>query len=248
MEEEAHEEGANHVFRQIEERMKREQAAWCPDESLERTAWSVVGCWQMLVSEVNFVYFDAAGPTGDPLDKVELPAKIRKAAEFQGIRWPHDEWSAAANRTKNVRHKLAHLLYIDSISGAEPDRTMNIVRMGGPGESRVTTTGHPRGLSWRYVPDPTKDPDGVAWSQMTWHVDTITEAELSSVLEAMRWMRDCCWTMQRLGAIARDITPRNGLRLPHHEQDALPWWFSDWGNRTTAELTWGDIRAVGVEN
>lgn len=225
----------------IEVQERQEAAAWHPAKSLERTAWNVVGCWQMLISEVNYIYFDAAGPTGDPLNKVELPAKIRKAAELLRIRWPHDEWSAAANQTKNVRHKLAHLLYIESISGTKPDRTMSIMRMGQPEEAQVTSTGHPRGLDWRHVPDPLTDPDGIAWSQMTWHSDEITEAELSSTLEAMRWMRDCCRVMQRLGSIAREIKPRHGLKLPGSHQDEIPWWFSDWGDRATAKLTWGAV-------
>ncbi|BDT96945.1 hypothetical protein IFM12275_69210 (plasmid) [Nocardia sputorum] len=241
MEDETHAERLKRVYRQIEEQEKRERAAWHPAESLERTAWNVLGCWQMLVSEVNFIYFDSAGPTGDPLDRVELPVKIRNAAQIQGIRWPHDDWSAAAGQTKNVRHKLAHLLYIDSISGTDPDRTMTIVRMGEPGEAPRTPEGHPRGLSWRHVPDPVTEPDGVTWSQMRWHLDTITEAELSSALEAMRWMRDCCRVMHRLGSIAKEIQPRRALRLPAHEQDELPWWFPDWGDPATTRLTWGNV-------
>ncbi|WP_454198230.1 hypothetical protein [Nocardia sp. Marseille-Q1738] len=116
MDGETHEERSKRIFREMEERQRKEEAAWHPADSLERTAWNVVGCWQMLVSEVNFAYFHSAGPGASPLEKVTLPAKIRKAAEHFGVRWPHDDWSAGADLTSKVRHKLAHLLYIDSVT------------------------------------------------------------------------------------------------------------------------------------
>ncbi|QIS02706.1 hypothetical protein F5X71_10570 [Nocardia brasiliensis] len=241
MENETHAERMKRIRREIEDREKKEEAAWHPAKSLERTAWNVLGCWQMLVSQVNFTYFHSAGPGAPPLDKETLPVKIRKAAENFGVRWPHEDWSTAADRPKKVRHKLAHLLYIDSVTGTAPHRTMNIVRMGEPGEPRTTADGHPRGLSWRYVPDPATDPDGAPWSQMTMHLDTITEDELSHALEAMRWMRDCCFILERLGSIAAEIKPRRSLILPQHEQDLLEWWFPDWGERATTTLKWGDI-------
>lgn len=74
---------------------------------------------------------------------------------------------------------------------------------------------------------------------MTTHLDSITEDEMSDVLASMRWMRDCCRIMDRLGAIAAEVKPRPGLNLPSHEQNLLPWWFSEWGDRATVRLTWG---------
>ncbi|WP_454198231.1 hypothetical protein [Nocardia sp. Marseille-Q1738] len=79
---------------------------------------------------------------------------------------------------------------------------------------------------------------------MTMHLDTITEDDLADALKAMRWMRDCCLILQRLGSIAADIKPLRGLALPTHEQDMLPWWFPDWGDRGTTRLKWGDVLTI----
>ncbi|TLF74040.1 hypothetical protein [Nocardia cyriacigeorgica] len=245
MEDETLEERSNRIYHEIEQRVRREEAAWYPSRTLERTAWSVVGCWQMVISEVNAIYFHAAGPGAPPLVKTELPAKIRKAAEILGVRWPHDEWSAAAERTSKARHKLAHLLYIDSISGSRPHRTMTIGRMGAPGEPHKTSDGHPRGLSWRHIPDPDKEPDGVPWSQTTMHLDTVTEDEMADALGAMRWMRDCSRFLDYLGSVAREVKPRRGLVLPKTDEELLPWWFPDWGDPASTRLTWGDVLVPG---
>lgn len=97
--------------------------------------------WRLIPEPLNFIYFDPAGPTGDPLDRVKPPAKIRKAAQIQGIRWPHDDWSAAAGQTKNRRHKLTHLLYIDSISGGPSRGGGRAFRSAGFRVEQLPTTG-----------------------------------------------------------------------------------------------------------
>ncbi|WP_280453286.1 hypothetical protein [Nocardia cyriacigeorgica] len=178
----------------------------------------------MVMSEVNTIYFRAAGPGAPALVKTELPAKIRKASEILGVRWPHDEWSAAADRTSKTRHKLAHLLSIDSIDGHRPHR-MTIGRMGAPGEPHKAADRQPRGLTWRYIPDPDKDPNGVPWSQMTMQLDTVTEDEMADALGAMRWMRDCCRSLDYLGSLAKKIEHRRSLVLPKAAEESLPWWF-----------------------
>jgi hypothetical protein len=226
--------------RRFDEQARKEREAWHLAESLEGSAWNIVGCWQSLVAEVNFMYFHAVGPGAPPSGEKKLPATVRKVAEIYGVRWPHDEWAAAVDRVGKVRHKLAHLLYIDSVSGEEPHRTMTIMRLGRPGDPRKGPDGHPGELSWRQLPDD-DDPDDVGWSQMTMHLDSITEDEMSDVLATLRWMRDSCRIMDHLGGIAAELKPRRDLVLPAYEQDMLPWWFREWGNRATAHVTWGDV-------
>ncbi|MBF6323914.1 hypothetical protein IU451_15450 [Nocardia cyriacigeorgica] len=232
------------ISRRFDEQQRIEEEAWHPAESLERSAWNVVGCWQSLVAEVNFMYFHVAGPGARPSSETKLPATIRKVAEIYGVRWPHDEWSAAVDKVGKVRHKLAHLLYIYSITGEEPHRTMTIMRLGGPQGPRKGPDGHRGELSWRQVPDD-KNPDLAAWSQMTMHLDTITEDELSEVLEEMLWMRDCCRILGWLGDVAAEMKPRPDLALQKGDPDFVPWWFAEWGDRGSTQLTWGDVMLPG---
>ena len=219
------------IFSKSEERRKREAAAWRPSEVLERTALQVIGCWQMVVAEVNFTYFHSVGRGGPPPDTNKLPATIHGVAQNYRIRWPHDDWSLSADQVGKVRHKLAHLLYIDSITGERPHRIMNFVRLGAPGAPRKTPEGHPGELSWR---DDT-------WSQQTMHLDTLTEDELRDSLYRLQWMRDCCHILGRLGYILNEFAPRMEY-LPDHEKAVLPWWFPEWGDKATTRLRVADLR------
>ncbi|WP_280466828.1 hypothetical protein [Nocardia cyriacigeorgica] len=246
MEDETHRERFDRIYHEIERQVRTEEDAWHPSETLERTAWSVVGCWQSLVAEVNFMYFHAVGPGAPALGEKKLPSTIRRVAQIYQVRWPHDEWSAAVDRVRTMRNKFAHLLYIDSITGVEPHRTMTIMRLGVPDGPRSGPGGHPGELSWRHIPDE-EDPDDVAWSQMTTHLDTITEDELSEVLEKLRWMRDCCRILGWLGDVAAEVKPRPGLALPERDDGFVPWWFPEWGDRGSAQLTWGDVMVAGYD-
>ena len=81
-----------------------EDRAWRPDAtSMEALVLKVIGGWEMLKSDVNWAYFDSAGPAGPK--QQGLPATIRQVAKTCNVRWPHDEWSAACARAGQVRRK-----------------------------------------------------------------------------------------------------------------------------------------------
>ncbi|WP_330186001.1 hypothetical protein OHB26_39500 (plasmid) [Nocardia sp. NBC_01503] len=133
---------ADEVVARVEERGRKAAAAWEPARSMEGLVLQVIGCWELVVSEVNAVYFHAAGPDAQPADARKLAATIRKAAEIYHIRWPHDRWANAVEQvSKGARHRLAHLLYVDEVTGERPDRTMTFVRLGRPGAPKKSPSG-----------------------------------------------------------------------------------------------------------
>lgn len=58
---------------------------------------------------------------------------VRELAEDSRGRWPHDDFAAAAEHAGNVRHQLAHMLFIREIVADSPDQILRFVRLGNPG-------------------------------------------------------------------------------------------------------------------
>jgi hypothetical protein len=199
----------------------------------------VIGGWENLIGYVNFTRFHAAGHGADPLDEEKLPKAMREVANAARVRWPHAGWAAACTKAKMARHTVAHMLYILSITGEFPNRTMTIVRLGAPGGSHKGADGNPAELSWR---DET-------WSMQTRHTAQIQEQALIEALEGMKWMKDCCRGLLRI----RDILAEENADLPDHKViDAfmwqVNWWLPEWGNPKTTPLTVGHIRLRPGEN
>ncbi|WP_328711626.1 hypothetical protein [Nocardia salmonicida] len=226
-------EQADQIWARTKEIQAKANAAWQPVRSIEGLALQTIGCWQLVVSEVNFVAFHAAGSEGPFEPERKLPSTIRGIADRYRIRWPHDEWSSAADEVGKIRHKIAHFLYVDSIVGERPHRTLKFVRLGEPGAKRIID-GQPAELDWR---DET-------WSTQTRHVDTLTEDALRNAIYGMRWMWDCCRALNRLNYIMNTLEPplNESATIQEHELDILPWWFDDWGKREGARLQFGALR------
>ena len=157
----------------VEAEREAEARAFRPAEDMEALALRVIGGWENLLGEVNFTRFHAAGYSAGRLDQERLPRAMRDVADAARVRWPHGQWATTAVIAKSARDKLAHMLYISSISGEMPHRTMNIVRLGRPGGPRRSADGNPAELSWR---DET-------WSMQTRHAEAIQEQALIQALE-----------------------------------------------------------------
>ena len=158
---------------------------------------------------------------------------MREVADAARVRWPHQQWSAVAARAKLARHELAHMLYIFSVTGDMPDRTINIVRLGEPGSPRKNPDGTPGELSWR---DET-------WSTRTRHMAPIREQALIEALQGIKWMIDCCRGLLRI----RDIIAEENADLPDDKVIGafmwqVNWWRPEWGDPETTPLTVGHVR------
>jgi hypothetical protein len=225
------------IYSRVREDQAIEDRAWEPwASSMEASVLKVLGGWETLKGDVNWAYYHSAGRGALPLKRPELPAKINRVAASYNVRWPHDDWSAACDKANKMRQKLAHLLHVYTVDNDSPppNRKLAFVRMGRPGERRLVD-GQPSELSFR---------DDV-WSQQTRHLDTVTEKELADTLLTIKWMKDCCHFLQRLGDLLnRDDPWPDDYALPGWERDLLVWWFDDWGDFKTATVTAGQLRVT----
>lgn len=241
--------GEGDLERQLADLQRRTSAdrearrrAWRPNAtSMEAFALKVLGGWEVLKSEVDWAYFHAVGREGPPAKSDRLPATVRQVAEIYNVRWPHDEWSAACVQAGEVRHKLAHLLYVTKVDNdtPSPGRKMAFMRRGRPGEPRKRN-GRPGDLSFR---------DEV-WSQQVSQLDAVTEEDLKQALTQTRWLHESCRYLQRFGEFLNDKEAPwpDDYVLPTWEQDIVLWWFDDWGDPDTTKLRAGQLRVVPLKD
>lgn len=196
----------------------------------------MLGGWEVLKSDVNWAHFHSVGRDGPPAKSEKLPATIREVAAAYNVRWPHDEWAAACVQAGDVRHRLAHLLYVTKVDNdsPSPNRKMAFMRLGKPGEPRKRDR-RPGELTFR---------DEV-WSQQTSQLDAVSEKNLIQALRQIKWLDDSCRYMQRFGEFLNDEDrwPDDYL-LPPWERELVQWWFDDWGDPETSELRAGQLRVV----
>lgn len=217
----------------VDEHRQAEQRAFQPAGTAEALILQVIGGWENLLGRVNFARFHAAGYSAGTLEKEELAKGMREVADASRVRWPHQQWSAVAAKAKLARHELAHMLYILSVTGDAPNRTINIVRLGAQGAPRKTPDGNPGELSWR-------EQD---WSMQARHNAPISEQALIEALNGMKWMIDCCRGLLRihniLAAENADLSDDNVID-PFMWQ--VNWWLPEWGEPGTTPLTVAHIR------
>jgi hypothetical protein len=191
-----------------------------------------------VIAEVNFARFNATGPAAEWVRENKLVKAVRELAEDSRVKWPHDDFAAAADHAGNVRHQLAHMLFIREIVGDSPNQILRFVRLGAPGQPR-TVKGAPAELEWR----------DEQWSQQTIHQAELTESELRQALAEIKWMWESVRALSRLGGMLADRTD-----LPDdHEITLYPfggWWIpwapEDWFNGSHTP-TVGDIRLTSGE-
>lgn len=210
-----------------------EQRSFEPSRRIERLVLQVLGGWSNLIATVNLARWHAAGPDAEWVHEAKLPKAVRELAEGARVRWPHDDFAAAADHAGEVRHTLAHMLFIRSISGETPDQVLCFVRLGLPGQPR-TVNGSPAELEWR----------DDQWSSQTIHESRITEGELRQALVEIRWMWESVRALLRLRdqfAEYSDLADDHQLTLYPNGGWWIPWAPADWfnGNHTP---TVGDVR------
>ncbi|WP_431958728.1 hypothetical protein [Nocardia lijiangensis] len=188
--------------------------AWRPFDSMEGLVLKVLGGWTMVISEVEFAYFSAVGTNWtSPKNPNKIAATARQAAELQGVIWPHDEWSEAVAKCSTVRHRLAHLMYVEEVTDEPPSRVMTFARLGRPGATRAKPGQPASELSWRTEDIP----------QQTWHTDRITEIELADTLATEHWLYRCVLALGRLHSI-RELVGGTVHDKPMKGAAFVPWW------------------------
>ncbi|MDO3012711.1 hypothetical protein P5V34_01790 [Mycobacteroides abscessus subsp. abscessus] len=210
-----------------------ERRSFEPSRLIERLVLQLLGGWSNVIAEVNFARFNANGPDSEWVQENKLMKAVRELAEDSRVRWPHDDFAAAADHAGNVRHQLAHMLFIKEIVGDSPDQILRFVRLGEPGQPR-TVKGAPTELKWR----------DEQWSQQTIHQAELTEGGLRLALAEIKWMWESVRALSRL----RDMLAEHPDLPDHHPITLYPWggWWIPWasedwfnGNHTP---TVGDIR------
>jgi hypothetical protein len=197
---------------------------------MEALTLQIIGGWEQVTAAITWQRFHVAGKDGEPLTEAKKLAKVaREMADEVGVRWPHQHFGAALKHAQDTRSTLAHLLYVECISGERPDRTMRIMRLGKPGEPRQLT----RGLEWL---DET-------WSMQTRHRADILERDLISALAAIRSILRALHGLNRIRNILREDTPRN---LPAEMvidpfSWQINWWHPSWGEPGSRPLTVADV-------
>lgn len=231
---------AAEIWKQYEIHRKAEERAWAPAAaSMEALVLKILGGWEMLKAEVNWAYFhwanvQFAGPDSPPdANAHDMSVTISHVAEGYNVRWPGEDWSATYKKVAQVRHKLAHLLYVFEVDNesSPPNRKLEFMRIGTPGQKRK------RFGEFRVLDD--------VWSRQDRYLDTVTAKELADALDATTWLVDCVRSLKRLEQFLNDEHPwPDDYVIPGWERDFLVWWFPDWGDRETAVITAGQLRVT----
>ncbi|GFG53465.1 hypothetical protein CQY20_31730 [Mycolicibacterium agri] len=227
------ENAALHAYSRIQSVNDAERRSFEPSRLIERLVLQILGGWSNVIAETNLARFNAIGPDSEWVQENKLVKAVRELAEDSRVRWPHDNFATAADHAGNVRHQLAHMLFIKEIAGDSPTQVLRFVRLGEPGQPR-TVKGVPTELTWR----------DEQWSQQTIHQAELTEGELRLALAEIEWMWESVRALSRLRdmlAGSTDLPDSHPVTLYPWGGWWIPWAPEDWlnGNHTP---TVGDIR------
>jgi hypothetical protein len=221
-------------------RRRLDEDAFRPSSVIERLVLQVIGGWELVKAEVAFHSFAAAGsdaqwrPDGNPAEAV---LKIAKALR---VRHPHEEFRDAAQEANAVRRRFAHLLALGDIVGEWPERTLQFMRRGEPGESYGKLRER-IGLKWR----------DQQWAQQVFHQDSISEQDLHKTLAQERWLIQVCRGIDHLGArlaespdLADDRKISDGEWWSVYTPNSwwIPWVLPEWHRDKRTTLYVRDVR------
>ncbi|MBV0917225.1 hypothetical protein KC238_08140 [Mycobacteroides chelonae] len=220
-------------YNRIQVVKEAEDRSFEPSRNIDRLVLQILGGWSNVTAEVNSARFHAAGPDSEWVNENKLAKAVRELAENSRVRWPHDDFSAAADHAGKARQSLAHMLFIIDITGETPNQVLSFMRLGEPDQPR-TIKGRPTELSWR----------DDQWSQQTIHRATFTEAELRQALREIKWMWESVRALSRLGSMLAEspaLPDDHKLELYPYGGWWIPWAPEEWFNGSHTP-TVGDIR------
>ncbi|WP_124390525.1 hypothetical protein [Rhodococcus wratislaviensis] len=213
--------GPDEIRRQIQYNERVRHAALLPSPMIERLVLQIIGGWSTLVEEVRFLRYNVANdPDGkEPHPNADnLHRNIRKLGLLANLRLPGDNVTAACQFVRQMRNDLAHMLYIDSITGDEPNRRLAFLRSGEMSYS------------------------GNGWVQHERKRVEVTEEDLRKALSEIKWLMDCCFAIRKVGWGISRYEEDEPIDFLHR---LLPWWFEEWGDAACrGPLTLREIRAI----
>ncbi|WFS11863.1 hypothetical protein [Rhodococcus aetherivorans] len=185
------------ISRRFDEQRCLEEAVFRPSSCIHETILKLQCAWSTLLEEVKHLRYHDLGREGAAQQKWPNDAPITKGHELRKYlaklakRWNVDSWfkeadewfGAAADRVGELRNCLAHMLYIESITGERPNREIKFVM--------VPLT---KSLSFR---------DDV-WSQQLRERKTATEQELREALAECEQLLHATRILDREISIARE--------------------------------------------
>lgn len=110
------------AYARIQSVQEAERRSFEPARLIERLVLQILGGWSNVIAESNFARYNAAGSDAEWAQESKLVMAVRELAENFRVRWPHDDFAAAADHAGNVRHQLAHMMFIKEIAGDSPTR------------------------------------------------------------------------------------------------------------------------------
>ncbi|MFI8771286.1 hypothetical protein ACIGKQ_03915 [Gordonia sp. NPDC062954] len=172
----------------------KEQESFQPQGAIEQTVLNMIGAYENVVSRANWLCFHQAGPDG-VADRERLVPALRRAIEAAGIEdWSIDAFATQFDKVNTARNRLAHMLWVDEVTGDWPNRSLRVVVRGKVGEPKG------RGeLEWFA--------DG--WSRKNTHTVQISEQELYRTLDRLWSLRNSLLKLGRAFSIAAENKARN---------------------------------------
>jgi hypothetical protein len=220
-------------------RRRLDDDAFWPSSVIERLVLQVIGGWEQVKAEIAFHGFHAAGSDAEWNPDTNAAQELQKIATTLRVRHPHAEFAAVAKEANDVRRRFAHLLALGDTIGERPNRTLQFIRRGEPGESYGKRR-EKIGLKWR----------DDQWSMQSFHQDSITEQELHDTLANEQWMIHVCRGIAHINAHL-DASP--DLPDDHKISDGewwsvysggwwVPWVLPEWQQEQRTTLYVRDVR------
>ena len=172
-------------------RRETEAESFQQGDCIERTVLNLIGAYENVVARANWLIFHVAGPEASRDKRDKLKVGLAKVAE--GVDgWSQDGFDALFDQVEGVRQRLAHMLWIDSITGEWPDRTLRIVVPGRKGQRRARSE-----LEWL----------DSGWSVKHTHIVEFEEQELVETLQRLWLLRGQLLQLRRAIGV-RDMNLR----------------------------------------
>ncbi|MFE3797263.1 hypothetical protein [Nocardia tengchongensis] len=216
------------ILRRIQENQDAAAQLFIPSPVIEHLLWQVCGAWETVVGQVRFFRYVVAEnpppfiyPNGD-----QVAHNLRTIAKGINLRLPSDTiWTPECTRAKAMRDNLGHMLHFKSIDGTPPEQSVTLLRV------------------------PFKDPDEMTirsgWAFHSRLSVTITAQEAREVLEGLKYVNDCIFSMRKFG-MEFAIWP--DTRSVESVCRILPWWLDDWGPKPEQPgWAWPTMRQLRIQ-
>lgn len=229
------------AFKRLDKvRRRLDEDAFAPSSVIERLVLQVIGGWELVKAEIYFHGFTAAGFGAEWNADSNAAQAFRTAATALRVKYPHEDFAAAAKDANDVRRRFAHLLALGDTVGERPNRTLQFMRRGEPGESYGKRR-EKIGLKWR----------DEQWSMQSLHQDSITEQELHDTLAKEQWMIHVCRGVAHINAhleaspdLPDDHKISDGEWWSVYAQNSwwVPWVLPEWEQEQRTTLYVRDVR------